>query len=95
MSAPDAAETAWERHGSGPPVVLIHGFGLNRAMWQWQLPALVPHFTVLTYDLPGHGESAPPAGTPSLAMFSPPAARPHGPLRHRAGGPSWASRSAA
>ena len=70
MSSVDAGETAWERHGSGPPVVLIHGFGLNRAMWQWQLPALTPHFSVLTYDLLGHGESAPPAGTPDLAMFS-------------------------
>ena len=70
MSAGRAGETAWERHGSGPPVVLIHGFGLNRAMWQWQLPALTPHFSVLTYDLLGHGESAPPAGTPSLTMFS-------------------------
>ena len=70
MSAGRADETAWERHGSGPPVVLIHGFGLNRAMWQWQLPALTPHFSVLTYDLLGHGESAPPAETPSLAIFS-------------------------
>ena len=70
MSAPDAGETAWERHGGGPTVVLIHGFGLNRAMWQWQLPALTPHFSVLTYDLLGHGESPPPAGTPSLAKFS-------------------------
>ncbi|MDE0204141.1 MAG: alpha/beta fold hydrolase [Rhodospirillaceae bacterium] len=70
MSTSTAGETAWERHGSGPPVVLIHGFGLNRAMWQWQLPALTPQFSVLTYDLLGHGESAPPAGTPCLAMFS-------------------------
>ena len=65
-----AGETAWEQHGSGPAVVMIHGFGLNRAMWQWQLPALTPHFSVLTYDLLGHGESAPPSGTPDLAMFS-------------------------
>ena len=70
MSAGRAGATAWERHGSGPAVVLVHGFGLNRAMWQWQLPALTPHFSVLTYDLLGHGESAPPAGTPDLAMFS-------------------------
>ncbi|MDE0390644.1 MAG: alpha/beta fold hydrolase [Rhodospirillales bacterium] len=70
MSAGSAGETAWEVHGSGPPVVLIHGFGLNRAMWQWQLPALTPHFGVLTYDLLGHGESAPPTGTPGLAMFA-------------------------
>ena len=70
MSKSSAGETAWERRGSGPPVALIHGFGLNRAMWQWQLPALTPHFSVLTYDLLGHGESAPPTETPSLAMFS-------------------------
>ena len=70
MSAGRAGETAWDLQGEGPPVVLIHGFGLNRAMWQWQLPALTPHFSVLTYDLLGHGESAPPDGTPGLAMFS-------------------------
>ena len=70
MSAGGTVETAWNRQGEGPPVVLIHGFGLNRAIWQWQLPALTPHFSVLTYDLLGHGESAPPAGTPDLAMFA-------------------------
>ena len=70
MSVGHAGETAWEQHGGGPAVALIHGFGLNRAMWQWQLPALAPHFSVLTYDLFGHGESAPPEGTPELAMFS-------------------------
>ena len=70
MSADGAGETAWDLQGEGPPVVLIHGFGLNRAMWQWQLPALAPDFSVLTYDLLGQGESAPPDGTPGLAMFS-------------------------
>ena len=73
MGAGNAGDTAWELHGSGPPVALIHGFGLNREMWHWQLPALTPHFRVLTYDLLGHGESAPPfppAGTPDLALFS-------------------------
>ena len=70
MESGRAGESAWELHGEGPTVVLIHGFGLNRAMWQWQLPVLTPHFRVLTYDLLGHGESAPPAGTPDLAMFS-------------------------
>ena len=48
MSTGDAGETAWEMHGSGPAVALIHGFGLNRGMWQWQLPALTPHFRVLS-----------------------------------------------
>ena len=63
-------ESIWELHGSGPAVALVHGFGLNRAMWQWQLPVLTPHFSVLTYDLLGHGESAHPTGTADLAMFS-------------------------
>lgn len=70
MSAGDTAGTAWTQQGSGPAVALVHGFGLDRAIWQWQLPALTPHFGVLTYDLLRHGESAPPAGTPDLAMFS-------------------------
>jgi len=70
MNARNAGETAWERHGNGPAVAMIHGFGLSRAMWQWQLPALTPHFRVLIYDLLGHGESAPPEGAPDLAMFS-------------------------
>ena len=70
MSAQATQETAYERHGSGPPLALVHGLGLNRAMWQWQLPALVPHFDVLTYDLLGHGDSGHPAGVADLTMFS-------------------------
>lgn len=54
----------------GPVVVLIHGLGLNRHMWQWQVSELKKNYTVLTYDLIGSGNSAPPEGVPSLAMFS-------------------------
>lgn len=70
MNSPTVDGTAYQLTGSGPPVVLVHGLGLNRGMWQWQLPALAPHFEVLTYDLFGHGESAAPEGTPDLTMFS-------------------------
>ena len=62
--------TAYDRQGSGPVVALIHGLGLNRAMWQWQIPALRPHVAVLTYDLIGHGESAKPTGQPDLSTLS-------------------------
>lgn len=54
----------------GPVVVLIHGFGLERTMWKWQVSALKEHYSVLTYDLLGSGNSAPPDDTPSLSLFS-------------------------
>ncbi len=52
--------TAVTVEGSGPPVVLIHGMGLNRHMWQWILDDLAVHFQVVRYDLSGHGDSGPP-----------------------------------
>jgi pimeloyl-ACP methyl ester carboxylesterase len=70
MTRTTAGGTAYELSGRGPAVVLIHGMGLNRAMWQWLVPALTPRFLVLTYDLLGHGESADPAGRPELRSFS-------------------------
>lgn len=63
-------ETAYDIASTGPPVVLVHGLGLNRNMWQWQLPALTPDFKVVTYDLLGHGQSAKPAVDYSLTLFS-------------------------
>lgn len=63
--------TAYESFGGGDrTVVLIHGLGLNRHSWQWQVPALSRAFRVITYDLHGHGDSSPPPGTPSLGLFS-------------------------
>ncbi len=64
--------TAFEIAGpaKAPPVVLIHGLGLNRACWQWTRPALTDRYRVLSYDLYGHGESAVPPETPSLSLFS-------------------------
>lgn len=48
--------------GSGPPVVLIHGVGLDHHMWAAQAEALRDRFTVLRYDLPGHGGTPPRPG---------------------------------
>ena len=63
--------TYYNWHGeTGPVVVLIHGLGLNQAMWKFQLPALSKSYRVLTYDLCGHGQSAVFPGTPDLTMFS-------------------------
>jgi len=62
-------DTAIAVTGSGPPVILVHGMGLNRHMWNWQIERLVDHFTVIRYDLLGHGDSDRPAGPYHLDRF--------------------------
>jgi pimeloyl-ACP methyl ester carboxylesterase len=48
--------------GEGPPVVLLHGVGLDAAAVSWKhaIPELADEFRVLAPDLPGHGESDKP-----------------------------------
>ena len=68
--AGDGTHFQWSGAAPAAAVVLIHGLGLNRHMWQWQLPALTPDYKVLTYDLFGHGESPEPPTEPNLRLFS-------------------------
>ncbi len=55
---------------TGPVVVLIHGLGLNQAMWWKQADALSSQYRLLVYDLIGSGQSARPQETPTLSMFA-------------------------
>ena len=48
---------AHQRTGSGPPLVLLHGIGLDRRCWEPVLPWLEPERDVVALDLPGFGES--------------------------------------
>lgn len=50
---------ALDRHGSGPPLVLIHGVGSSRAIWMHAIPPLARARTVYALDVPGFGESEP------------------------------------
>jgi len=51
----------YEDHGSGNPVVLIHGYPLSGASWEKQLPALLnAGYRVITYDRRGFGKSSQP-----------------------------------
>ena len=43
--------------GEGPPVTLNHGVGSDLESWDEVVPVLSPHFTVLRYDMRGHGGS--------------------------------------
>ncbi len=46
-----------ETTGSGRPLVLLHGWGMNSAVWQPLLPLLHQQWEVTTIELPGHGSS--------------------------------------
>ncbi len=45
------------REGSGPPLVFLHGWGMNSDIWEDIVPRLTQHHTVTLIDLPGHGRS--------------------------------------
>ncbi|CAM3177275.1 alpha/beta fold hydrolase [Prescottella defluvii] len=49
----EAGNTTLER----PTVVLLHSLGTDRTLWRHQVPALSPHYRVLTPESRGHGES--------------------------------------
>lgn len=54
-------EIYYEDHGTGKPVVLIHGWPLSGRSWEYQVPALVEAgYRVITYDRRGFGQSSQP-----------------------------------
>lgn len=43
--------------GDGPPLLLVHGFGISFNIWKNLVPLLRPHFTLVMVELPGIGKS--------------------------------------
>lgn len=58
-----AIDCEYSVEGSGSPLFLIHGIGAARDAWRFMVPLLREHFTVITYDLRGHGNSPLPGET--------------------------------
>jgi pimeloyl-ACP methyl ester carboxylesterase len=50
----------YEEHGSGDPIVFLHGFTLDRRMWRRQVDYFSKSFRVIIYDSRGHGKSSCP-----------------------------------
>ena len=61
--------TAYTRTGAGETLVLIHGVGLDRYMWDDILTDLSPQFDVIAYDILGHGQSPLPSEEAQLAEY--------------------------
>lgn len=66
--ANDGVEIAYDIGGSGPPLLLLHGFPQTRALWWRVAPALAATHTVIAADLRGYGASSKP-DDPALYSF--------------------------
>lgn len=60
----NGVELHYQQFGTGPHIVMVHGITGNQAIWHLEIvPALMPEYRVMTYDLRGHGYSGvPPTG---------------------------------
>jgi hypothetical protein len=58
----DGTSLHYVRGGSGPPVILLHGFPEDWVEYRTIMRRLAKRFTVVAVDLPGIGKSAPPKG---------------------------------
>ena len=59
-----------EIRGSGPPLLLVHGFPLDHTMWQGQLEALADHCRLIAPDLRGFGASDVTPGTVTMHQMA-------------------------
>lgn len=63
----DGVKVYYEEHGSGPAILLSHGYAATNAMWAGQIEALSPNYKVITWDMRGHGDTDSP---PDQAKYS-------------------------
>jgi pimeloyl-ACP methyl ester carboxylesterase len=57
----DGVELYYEVHGSGPPVLLTHGYSSSSHMWAGQVAPFAERYQLITWDMRGHGKSDYPA----------------------------------
>jgi hypothetical protein len=56
--------------GSGPPLMLLHGYAQTNVMWHRVAPELARRFSLVIPDLPGYGWSAVPAATKDHSPYT-------------------------
>ncbi len=72
--APDGTRIAYTVEGTGPALVLTNGLTTTAHFWKYLRPHWVDRHTVITWDLPGHGRSAPARSEAGAKIESLPAA---------------------
>ncbi len=60
----NGAKLYYEIAGAGAPLILVHGFSLDRRMWDDQFATLAADYRVIRYDVRGFGNSAEASATP-------------------------------
>lgn len=63
-------QITFQLEGSGPPLLLLHGFPQTKRIWQDVVPLLKNHFTLIRPDLRGYGQSSKPAGIAGHINYS-------------------------
>ena len=61
-----AINVSYHIEGRGPALYMVHGIGSRKITWEALIPGLSRHFTCVSYDLRGHGES--PVPTPPYTL---------------------------
>lgn len=69
MTRLDTDSIALKRHGAGRPLVLLHCLGVDHHFWDFA-DGLAKDFTLVSYDLPGHGRSSVPGGAYTIEDLS-------------------------
>src|SRR4051812_36631578 len=59
LAMPDGTRIAYRVEGEGPALVLTNGLTTTTTFWKYVRPIWLRRHTVLTWDLPGHGQSGP------------------------------------
>jgi haloacetate dehalogenase len=63
-------QISYQTSGTGPALLLLHGFPQTKAIWRHIAPELAKQFSVVVTDLRGYGASSKPAATPDHATYS-------------------------
>lgn len=70
LARPDGARIHYQVSGHGPPMLLIHGYPLSGALFARNRPALDDHYTVVTLDQRGYGQSQAPNADATIQTYA-------------------------